>query len=89
MRLFTWWPMAMAMATVKLHVCVFFSIAIAITKWVHNPFTHDAIALAVGHQCERAFRDRFKGRRKVVVLSFVATPGNRNWTLRTCTFGNL
>ena len=50
-RLFTWWPMvmAMAMATVKLHVCVFFSIAIAITKWVSNPFTNDAIALAVGH----------------------------------------
>ena len=43
--------MAMAMATVKLHVCVFLSIAIAITKWVHNPFTNDAIAvaLAVGH----------------------------------------
>ena len=41
----------MAIATVKLHICVFLSVAVAVTKSVHNPFTKDvvAVAIAVGH----------------------------------------
>ena len=61
--------MAMANGYV-VYLLLFLSIAVAITKWVHNPFTNDAIAVAVGHhvnslkniefplslplQCERA-----------------------------------
>ena len=32
-----------------LYLTQFLSIAVAITKWVHNPFTNDAIAIAIGH----------------------------------------
>ena len=39
----------MATATVKLHICVFLSVAVADTEWVHNPFTNDAIAIAISH----------------------------------------
>ena len=36
----------MATATVKLHICVFLSVAVADTEWVHNSFTNDAMAIS-------------------------------------------
>ena len=35
----------------KMHICLyltqFLSVAVAVTKWVQNPFTNDAIAIAI------------------------------------------
>ena len=39
--------MAVAMVTYIYVFALFLSIAVAITKWVHNPFNNDAIAVVV------------------------------------------